>query len=234
MIEQNFLQRTIRYFKPIFASPLITIKALIIYTIWAINPVVHVLFIQNIVSKLEFADKEAFLSLILMYIWYIALYEVLDFSMKTWWWVENINAYRKTIDKQYIEKFISINNNDVEKQWTWKLVSIVTNGSDTWVLSLDLFLLEITRILAVFIFSLYMFVQVDIFYGLAFIVLYMFVIVLWAYFNNKSLWYRRERMKLWNMYVKTFVRILMSKVEIMQSSKTQTEISKIQRFVMIS
>lgn len=34
-------------------------------------------------------------------------------------------------------------------------------------------------------------------------------------------------MKLWNMYVKTFVRILMSKVEIMQSSKTQTEISKI-------
>lgn len=84
--------------------------------------------------------------------------------MKKWGWVENINAYRKTIDKEYIEKFIAINNNDVEKQGTGKLVSIVTNGSDTWVLSLDLFLLETTRILFVFLFSLYMFAQVSILY----------------------------------------------------------------------
>lgn len=34
-------------------------------------------------------------------------------------------------------------------------------------------------------------------------------------------------MQMWNIYVKTFVRILMSKVEIMQSSKTQIEIGKI-------
>ena len=98
--------------------------------------------------------------------------------MKKWGWVENINAYRKTIDKEYIEKFIAINNNDVEKQGTGKLVSIVTNGSDTWVLSLDLFLLETTRIFFVFLFSLYMFMQVNVLYGLAFIVLYVVVVVL--------------------------------------------------------
>ena len=227
MTSQNFSQRTIRYFRPIFSSPLITFKALVIYTIWAANPVVHVMFIQKLVSKFELWGREEFIDVISWYALYVVLYEIIDFSMKKWWWVENINAYRKTIDKEYIEKFISVNNNDVEKQGTGKLVSIITNGSDTWSISLDLFLLETTRILLVFIFSVYMFSQVGIIYWLAFISLYVLVIILWAYFNNRSLIYRRQRMIMWNMYVKTFVRILMSKVEIMQSSKTQMEISKI-------
>lgn len=226
-VQRTFFENALRYLEPIFLSPRVTIKSFIIYSIWAISPIVHIIFIQLLVAQLEIWNRDMFLSIMLYYVAYNIAYEILNFSMRKWWWVENINQYRKIIDRRYIKRFVRTNNNEIEKQGTGKLVSIVTNGSDVWALSLDSFLLEMTRILYVFGFACYMIFSASFLYGVGFLILYIVVAYAWAYFNSLSLIARRKRLELWHSYIRSFVRILMSKIEIMQSSKTQTEIQRV-------
>lgn len=222
--QQTFLQKTYRYLFPIFLERVITLRTLIIYSIWWINPIIHVIFIQKIVSIFEIGTRQDFIEVTMYYVLYNVVYEFLDFSMKRWWWVENINAYRKKVDEKYIQKYITTDNNEIEKQWTGKLISIITNGSDIWALSLDSFILQLTKIIFIFIYSFYMFLQVGVLYAWLFILIYLLVLWLGTFFNAKSLSTRRERIQLYNHYLRKFVKILMSKLEIMQSWKIVSEI----------
>ena len=229
-IEQTFLQKTKRYFEPIFLEKRITLKTIIIYSIWWITPIIHVIFIQEIIKVFESWTRDDFIFILTIYLVYNIVYEIVDFLLKRWWWVENINAYRKIIDTRYIKKYIWADNNAIEKQGTWKMVSIITNGSDKWALSLDLFILEVTKILFIFSYSLYMFSQVSLLFAGIFLWVYLIVFYIWALFNSHSLILRRKRLDFWHQYTRRYVRILMSKIEILQSWKVQEEISGIHEY----
>jgi ABC-type multidrug transport system fused ATPase/permease subunit len=148
-----------RFLFPLWEAPIITFKTLVQYTLWGASPVVHIIFIQQIVSQFESGTQESFIDWMVFYIVYNIIYELLDFSMKKWSWVENINAYRNAIDKIYFPKFIKVSNTEVEKHGTGKLVSLITTGTDKWALSVDLLMLETFRILFVFLYGAYMFFQ---------------------------------------------------------------------------
>lgn len=164
-----FFHSAKRFLSPLWKAPLITTKTVIQYTLWGASPVIHIVFIQHIIAQFEGGNKESFIEGMLLYIGYNIVYELLDFSMKKWSWVENINAYRNTIDKIYFPKFIKVSNTEVEKHGTGKLVSLITTGTDKWALSVDLLMLETFRILFVFLYGAYMFFQLSFLYGMFFL-----------------------------------------------------------------
>ena len=221
--ERTFFEKGRRYLEPFFKARKESRRTLLIYSLWWINPVIHIIFIQKLVLHLENWLRSEFISVFLYYIAFCFVYEFLDFMWRKWWWVENVNAYRRIIDSKYINKFIKADNNAVEKEGTGKMVSVITWWTDIWALSLDRFTNETTRISFIFLYAFFMVFSIWIYYGLFFIVLYVSIFVLWFYTNSKSLIYRRRRNELWNEYVKTYVRIIMSKLEIMQSWKSKLE-----------
>jgi len=47
--ERTFFEKVSRYLHPTIVNPFITFKTLILYSLWAIDPIVHILFIQKLV-----------------------------------------------------------------------------------------------------------------------------------------------------------------------------------------
>lgn len=229
VIEQTFWQKTKRFFEPIFLEKYITIKSIILYSLWWTTIVVHIFFIQKIIFFLESDNIEFFQRMIFIYIGLIFFYEISDYFMRKWGWVENVNAYRKRIDKKYVGKFLNMENTEIEKYWTWKLVSIITKWSDVWSLQLNQFLMEFFKIIFIFIYAIYIVFQLGVWYGVTFIIVYLIIFILSAYFNSQSLIFRRKRVWEWNNYTKSFVRILMNKIEIFSSWKWSYEINKLKK-----
>ena len=225
--QQTFWQKTKRFFEPLLLEKLITLRTITLYSLWWSIVVVHIFFIQKIVLFLEAWDKPMFQKTMIIYIWIVIFYEVVDFLMKKWWWVENVNAYRKRIDEKYIIDFLNIENTQIEKYWTWKLVSIITKWSDVWSLLLNQFLMEFCKLFYVFIYAIIIVFQLGIVYGVIFVIIYGIIFSLSAYFNSQSLDLRRERVLEWNNYTKSFVRILMNKTEINSSWKWSYEVSRL-------
>jgi hypothetical protein len=51
--ERNIFEVTIRFLAPIKIDILLYFRAFIIYTIWAITPLIHVLFLEKVISSLN-------------------------------------------------------------------------------------------------------------------------------------------------------------------------------------
>lgn len=58
-----------RFTIPYVKNKKVTIKSLIFYSFWAIFPIGHIYFAQEIVSNIENKNKEGFISTILIYVW---------------------------------------------------------------------------------------------------------------------------------------------------------------------
>lgn len=228
-IERTFFETAIRFFEPLIKNPFVVFRSFLMYGLWAIWPIIHIVFIKNLVLHIENGDKEAFIHLTILYALYNVLYELIDFLFRKWWRVE-LNAYRKIIHREYISKFIKLDNNEVEKLWTWKIIPLLDKWMDTWTLSLDEFIKNFISIFITFIFAFLMILSVNQVYGVIFLIIYILLHIVGGILNNYTLKYRRKRLDSWHLYVKQLVMVIMSKFEILQTSKTDNEIKKLDIF----
>jgi len=125
--EQTFLEKTKRFFEPVFLRPLIYIKYFFVAFVWWINWVVHVLFLERITFYLQNSDKVWFNSILKYYIIFIIIYEIINFSIRKWWWVETMPLWMADMYKKYLEKYIILDNNKIETVWTWKIIWILSS-----------------------------------------------------------------------------------------------------------
>ncbi len=227
--ERTFWEIFKRFFEPYLQYKIITIKAIFMYSMWAIAPIIHILFAQKIISAIEHKEKELFWKVVLLYIVVFIVQNIIDFLVRKWWWVETVNSYRKYIHGVSLRKFITLSNTEVEKLWTGKTISLVDKWTDIWALYLDKIIQEITQIFIALIFTFYMIFSIKPIYAVVFILLYLFVHVIAEYFNKKTLKFRRKRQDTWNEYVWLLVKILMSKFEILQTNKISQELEKADR-----
>ena len=226
-IKRSFWESTKKFSEPCFKYRLITFKSIIYYSIWAINPIIHVIFAQKLVWFIEKKDKYKFLLFLYFYIGFIILYEFLSYLTRKWWWVENVNFYRKVVHWEYVKKFVWLNNTEIEKVGTWKLVSLVWTWMDNWVLFLDKVFENLIKIIFTIAFLFFMIFSFNIFYWIIFVFLYLIVHIIWEIFNKKTLLHRRKRQDTWNSYTSQLVKILMSKFEILQTYSSNKEIDKL-------
>lgn len=134
-----------------------------------------------------------------------------------------MNQVIRDIQAEYIKKYVRLDNNFTEKYGVWKSISIIDRGIEKW---WDLISTTIERgayFLVSFCFTLYMLLNANSWYVVIFIALFLCMIIISTYFNNLCLKYRKLRNESKNLFTKQLVKILMSKNEIFQSNKVETE-----------
>jgi len=226
-IERTFLEEAKRFLGPFWGNKKVTLSGIVFYSIWAIGPIMHIYFVEKIVRFIELKDLESFINTMIWYSGVLVFYYFLTYISRKWWWVITANAYRKVIHREYLMKFIKLSNTETEKIWTGKLISIMWTGMDVWCLLLDKLLNNALKIIFTIVFTFYMISIVNLWSWIIFIIFYVLVHAIWEHFNQKSLIHRRRRQNVWNEYTGNLVRLIMSKFEILQTWKIDTELNKI-------
>ncbi len=222
--ERTWLEIIKRFTGPYWKNPKVTIKSLIFYSFWAIVPIMHIYFIQALVWAIEEKDKGSFLFILIIYSSFFILHYTIMYLIKNWWYISNTYFFRKTIHDFYLKRFVKLSNIEVEKLWTWKLISIIWTWMDTWSLLLNKVLEHFLKILFALIFTIIVISIVNIYLGVIFIILYIIIHFIWEIFNKKTLFFRRKRQDKWNEYTWHIVKIIMSKFEILQTWKINREL----------
>ena len=123
----NFLDTTKRFFSPMKENKLIYFRWIMVYLVWAIDRIIHVLFLERLVHYLEIWNSDIFYLVLKIYLGYIFLYAFLQVVTRKWWRTEISDTTIKFIQNIYLKKFINLNNTHIEKYWTWKLTAIINN-----------------------------------------------------------------------------------------------------------
>ncbi len=224
--ERKFWEILKRFTVPYFRNKTVTLKGGVFYAIWAIWWIFHIYFIEKIVKAIENKDIEEFKWIMVLYSLAMIIYYLATYLSRMWWWVITVNGFRKVIHKQYLDEYIKLSNTHTEKVWTGKLIAIIWTGIDVWSLLLDAVLNNIIKITLTIVFTFYMISKVNLFIAIVFIIFYIIVHIIWEIFNRKSLTHRRKRADTWNDYTWDVVKIIMSKFEILQTWRIQTEVDK--------
>ncbi len=130
----------------------------------------------------------------------------------------------------YMKDFFLLDNNEVEKFWTGKRISIIENWFHT---RTDLIVHWIhiwVRILITFVYVSYVFLTTNSYYFLVFILLFLWLHILSAFLNKFAIKYREERIDMQYSYNSQLVKMIMSKFEITQSNKSKRELEIIDNY----
>lgn len=196
---------------------------------WA-QPLIHVIFIEKIVFAITKQDIFLLEKTLYLYIFIIFSYELLWFLTRKFWWVITIPQADKNIYDMYLNKFIQMNNTEVEKIWIWKIIAILENGRFRWSESLAD---SIEKGMSLFILLSYVFYITfshGIYYTIGFLSLLVLSVSILVVVNNYQFRYRRRRSEIRNNRLRLITKILMSKNEILQTDRISSEIEKIENY----
>jgi len=223
-IEQTFWQRTKRFFEPIKYRKKEYSKEIFKAALVASNGVVHILFLEYVIRALEFWNEGAYIGVLKMYAIYIFLFEITHFLIRKWWWMNTLPYSDSIIMEKYLTKYISMENNNIELIGTWKLVGIIKEWTYIWVEMISDIIDKVSVLIITFFFSIYMIWKFDTWYIGIFIFLFtlFFAIAFWA--NSKLIQFRSERYEIRNERLRLFVKIMMSKTEVLQTWRISWEI----------
>ena len=225
-IEQNFWEKIKRFFEPMKYRKKEYSKEIFKAILVASNGVVHILFLEFVIKSLESWNEWSYLIVLKIYALYIFSFEVFHFLIRKWGWMNTLPYSDSVIMEKYLTKYISMDNNNIELVWTWKLVGIIKEGTYVWVEMISDIIDKISVLLITFLFALYMIGKFDISYMIVFFFLFtlFFAIAYWA--NSKLIQFRSERYEIRNERLRQFVKIMMSKIEVLQTWKISWEIEK--------
>ncbi len=223
IIEQTFRQKTKRFFEPVKYNKVVTIKLLFYFFIEILIGVLFIFFIRDITRVLEQGDKNFFYSTLVWYMVVFIVLFVLLLIIKDFWTL-SYNRYRKFVEEKYIPLYITWDNNAHEKVWTGKSIAIISKGIKSWGGLLDNTMIEILRFITSASITLYFLLQIHAYLW----ILLIFLLLLWQslgfYVNSLVSNIRQNRIELDNIWSKRLAKVLMSKMEILQTTKTSQEV----------
>lgn len=216
-----------RFFEPVFQTKFIFFRGFIINFIHAFNLVTHVFFIQKLTFALENSDKILFEKIIYFYIFYIIFFEIFFFFTIKYTWTTFYNQTIINLQEKYFKDFVKLDNNKTESIGTGKLIAIFKWWLEMWWSLVEIIFQNLPNIFNTIIFTIVMLFLVNNLYVLIFFILYILSFFSSNYFNKKVVNIRKERSENKNLYTKNFVKILMSKYEILQTNKIKSEIKNL-------
>lgn len=191
------------------------------------HPLIHVIFIERIVFYISNSNIELLQKTLMYYLFVLIFYEFLWFMTRKFWWVVTIPEWIKNIYDIYLKQYIKMNNNSVEKIWVWKIISILENWRLRWT---EWLADSVERWISLFILLLYVFFITFshwFFYTLWFFILLIFSVSILIVVNNYQFKFRSQRSEIRNNMLKLITKVLMSKNEILQTNRINSEIKKI-------
>lgn len=230
MQNLTWIQKLIKFFSLAKESKKDTFLHVIQSVIRWLNPIIHIIFIERIVYALSQSNFE----LLQKYLWYyiitLLLFEFLWFITRKLWWIKTLLDYEAWIYQKYLQAFIKMDNNSIEKVGTGKIIAILENGRLRWA---EWLAATIERGIILFILLLYVFfvlLKHGVWFTLWFFILLFVSVIVLFYVNKFQFRLRKKRSELRNDRLRVITKILMSKNEILQSNKLENDLEKIKNY----
>jgi len=216
-----------------FFYPILEVKKLtvifILYVVYlAFFAFWSVELIRMITDSVENKDLDKLYTLVIFFIFFIIFTFLIEFMWRKiyptfYWTVKNI------ISKKYIKEFVLFENNVYEKIGTWKLIALIEKWIDTWKTLLSDFLYFWLNIIFTFTFSI-LYIYWIIWFYIIYIILFLIVLFCIAiFFNKKAIIEKSKIVDSDNNYTKYFVKVIMSKFEILQNDRIDKEIQNLEK-----
>jgi len=218
-----------RFLKPLKWDKNASIRYFIVYWLRPAFSIFSIIMIEIVTKNIEQWNKENFLvSLIIFLIWSIIIHLFWIFLRDKWWphasTLLNIHTYEPVV-----RQILRADNTKFERLWTWKVVAIVNSGLDTRNRLLTNFISNVASLTLTICFTIYLMYRINFWFILVFIAILTVVSLIVVYANNKTVKQRNISRDLYNDRTKRFVRISMSKFEILQSNKMNYEIDSLNK-----
>ena len=113
-IKRTFWEIFKRFFEPYFENKKIYLKWFFVAFWWWINWIMHIVFLEKIIHYLEFWNIDLFKKTLIFYTIYLLFYDLVNFWIKKWWWVELLWSTWEFLSKKYLEKYVKLDNKTVE------------------------------------------------------------------------------------------------------------------------
>ena len=222
-------ERLKRFLKPLKWDKKASIRYFIVYWLRPIFWIFSIIMIEVITKNIEQWNKENFLiSLLIFFVWSIIIHLAWIILRDRWWphasTLLDIHTYEPVV-----KQILWADNTKFERLWTWKVVAIVNSGLDTRNRLLTNFIQNVSSLSLTFCFTIYLMYRINFRFILVFILILTIVSIIVVYANNKTVKQRNISRDLYNDWTRRFVRISMSKFEILQNDKMDYEIDSLNK-----
>lgn len=220
-----------RFFEPMSENPLLLLKSSIAYGVWALDGVFSIIFIKEIVHAVEMGDMHNFYHRSIAFGVAIILYFIARYAIRNRSWVSTLWKGKEYIHQKYVNDFLKLDGNSIEKYGTGKLIAIIDKWMHQWAFMLDVFIQNVLGIVITLWVSFYLIAEIGLSYLLVFlgvlIVCHLIVIKL----NTYTIRERRNQTEAMNNYSSYLTKIIMSKAEMFQNKKRKQEVDKLTWYI---
>ncbi len=225
--EKTFFRVVKDFFEPAFYYKKISIIALIPAIISSVIILLSINLIKDITNKLSDWLVNEIKPLILYFVFLVILHYVIMTLFRNSTHATIFPKFRKHMYRKYIDGFLHLDNNEAEKQWTWKLIAMIDWGMQAWSYLLVHFFIDVIPSMITVLFSITFIWIINIYYSVVVFFVSVLIFLLTALVQKKAKKYRVLRREANISITKKLVKILMSKFEVLQNNKQCDETKKI-------
>lgn len=219
-----------RLYEPIQLIPKNFHHIIIQSWIWALFEVYTILIISRITSIIQqWSDITKILNYAVIFLVSLIIFQSVKYCMRHRWRWESSAILSMKMRDIYFPKYIKKSISHVEKMWTGRTISILKDGISSWEAMILNVWYMFPSLLIKCTFAIYLVAQIWWIYAVIFIGCLIFLYSATAYIDRFAIKRRKQR-KEWGVTLdRQLTRMIMSKQEIMQSDKTNFELSVVQK-----
>jgi len=221
--ERTTLEVIKRFFEPVFAFKMLSIRYALPPMITSVLSILSIYLIKDITNMLEWWLSNDVINLLIIFVLLILFnYLVIYFSRNWTHWIM-WPIFRGYFYRKNINDYTLLNNNEVEKQWTGRLIATIDKWMHVWVELVTNFIEQvIPNFISVFLSFVFIYF-INPYYSFIIFITLIIVFIITYFVQNVTKFFRRERKKSNIGVTRKFVKVLMSKFEILQNNKWERE-----------
>lgn len=192
---------------------------------------VPILTIPYLITYIQTANLQMVYILSFLFLLGTTFFVILRRLMLGWYWYSH-RRFWALLEKKYRPIVLHKNNLDYEKIGTGKVQSIVENGISTWSRTVNDMLWYGSRVIMTFGIGWFVISKINNFLIISFLLLFIVTFVFLIYFRRKKYILDLEQKEIRNLYNAASVRTIMSRIEILYSSKSAKESKSLYEMMM--
>lgn len=215
-----------RFFEPIFISKWRFTAFAFIFLLWRVYDFINILLIKKIISTIEVKNIAQLELYSLVFLLFIIIYQIFSFLRvrKFWFYEKDIKKY---LYKKYFQELACLDNNILEGYWTWKIISTMKTGLDSWYQFIEIIIMNSIFMISTLIFCGILVAYISWSYFFIFLAICIIFDILSIQIGKRWLMHRTKKYDIQNECNRQMTRFIMSRNEIVQNNKWKYEAEKI-------
>lgn len=221
---KKFWHMVKRFFEPALSIKWATVRAIFWHFVLNISWPINAVFIWIIWSALEGGNKIIIFRRIIVYSILLCTNHIVMDIIRKRWRPQTYYQQMRHIQDKYLPKYLQIDWNYLDRLWTWKLISIMSNWFEKRTSLITDTTWAIVSFFVAFLSWFYFSWKLWIWFVLWYLILFVSISIISVLIDRPSRKLREKRRDSMNDYSRALVRFIMSRVDIIQNNKIKHEI----------